>query len=290
MMKNRVLIVTNIIILSCIIIGLLIFMFWGIGGNHDLFQVKHEILYSETYNLNDIEKIKTDLKSYDVEIKESNDNNFKVEVYGNEKNKDNIKLKVNNKELNIDQIGSSICFGFCYSDSAVVIYMPKENIIELDINTISGDIDIFDDILNKVNLKTTSGDIKVKNLEEAIINTTSGNVMVDKVKEAVINTVSGDINVDNTQNIKVKSTSGDITIMEVREAFDIKSTSGDVTIRDLIINNDSKVVTVSGDVTINLNNDADINVNTRSGDRDIKHSKGEYNLDIKTTSGDITVL
>lgn len=289
-MKNKTLIITNIIVLSCIAIGLLIFMFWGIGTNHHFFNIKNELLYTETYNINEISKIKTELKSYDIEFKENNNNEVKIEVYGNEKNKENIDAKIKNETLNIEQKGSSICFGFCYSDNLIIIYMPKENNLGLDINTVSGDIDILVDVSNDISLKSISGDIKTKNLKDASLNTTSGDINVEKVRNASLNTVSGDIKVNEASNIDAKSTSGDITILEVTNKLSIKSTSGDVTVRDFTINSDSKVNTVSGEVNINLTNNANINAETRSGDKDIKNSNGEFNLDIKTTSGDITVM
>jgi len=288
-MKNRALIITNIIILCCIIIGLLIFMIWGIGSKHSFWDFKNELLYSKTYNMEDITKIKTDLRSYDIELKEANDNNFKVEIYGNEKNKDNIKVDINNKNLTIEQKGSSICFGFCYSNNVIVIYVPESFNNELDINTISGNIDIYVDVL-KANLKTTSGDIKMQNIKYASINTTSGNIKLEEVKEANINTVSGDVMINSSEKVEVKTTSGDIKILEASEKIFINTTSGDVTVRDFTINSDSKVHTVSGEVNINLRNEADIKVDTRSGDKDIKNTNGEYKLDIKTTSGDITVM
>ncbi len=288
-MKNKALIITNIILLCCMIIGLLIFMIWGIGSKHSFWEFKNELLFTKTYNIEDISKIKTDLKSYDIEFKAANDNNFKVEVYGNEKNKDNVKININNNTLNIDQKGSSICFGFCYSDNVVVIYVPESFNKELDIHTISGDIDVYVDTL-KVNLKTTSGDIKMQNVEYASINTTSGNVKLEEAKEANINTVSGDVRVSSSENIDIKTTSGDITILEVTKRIYLNSTSGDVTVQDFTINSDSKVHTVSGEVNINLRNEANISAETRSGDKDIKNTNGEYKLDIKTTSGDITVM
>ena len=288
-MKNKALIITNIILLCCMIIGLLIFMIWGIGSKHSFWEFKNELLFTKTYNIEDISKIKTDLKSYDIEFKAANDNNFKVEVYGNEKNKDNVKININNNTLNIDQKGSSICFGFCYSDNVVVIYVPESFNKELDIHTISGDIDVYVDTL-KVNLKTTSGDIKMQNVEYASINTTSGNVKLEEAKEANINTVSGDVRVSSSENIDIKTTSGDITILEVTKRIYLNSTSGDVTVQDFTINSDSKVHTVSGEVNINLRNEANISAETRSGDKDIKNTNGEFKLDIKTTSGDVTVM
>jgi len=290
MSNNKALIITNIIILCCIIIGLLIFMFFGINGKYNFFKFENERLYSETYNLTEVNKIKADLKSYDIIFKESDNEDIQVEVYGNKKKKDNIKLDIKNNELNITQRVTSLCFGFCFSESLIVVHLPKEYHGELDLVTISGDIEINVDILNNVSLKTTSGDVKTRNLEDAIINSVSGDIRVKKAKDVKINTVSGDVRVEKSNNIDAKTTSGDITILEVSQKLDIKSTSGDVKVNEFTINNDSNISTVSGDVEVNLKNDADIKAETRSGDKDIKNSKGEFNLDIKTTSGDITVM
>ncbi len=289
-MNNKALIITNIIILSGIIIALLVFMIWGITTNHNFFNVENDKLYSETYNLDEITKIKTDLKSYDIEFKENNAENIKIEIFGNKKDKDRVKLNVNNHELNLEERGTSFCFGFCFRSNLIVIYVPKEYQGELNLITVSGNIDILIDINNNVNLKTTSGDIKTKNLINAKIYTTSGDINILKSDNIEANTVSGSIEIKEGKNIKAKSTSGDININHATKFIDIKSTSGDIELDNFTIGKNSKIESVSGEVTINLLNEAFVDAETRSGDKNIKTMRnGKFNLFIKTISGDITV-
>lgn len=289
-MNNKALIITNIIILSGIIIVLLVFMIWGITTNHNFFNIENDKLYSETYNLAEITKIKTDLKSYDIEFKENNAENIKIEIFGNKKDKDRVKLNVNNHELNLEERVTSFCFGFCFRSNLIVIYVPKEYQGELNLITVSGNIDILIDINNNVNLKTTSGDIKTKNLKNAKIYTTSGDINILKSDNIEANTVSGSIEIKEGKNIKAKSTSGDININHATKFIDIKSTSGDIELDNFTIGKNSKIESVSGEVTINLLNEAFVDTETRSGDKNIKTMRnGKFDLFIKTISGDITV-
>ncbi len=289
-MQNKALIITNIIILSTIIVGLIIFMVWGLGTNHKFFDVKQDKLYTKTYNLDEITKIKTNVKSYDLEFKESINDLIKVEIYGNEKNKRNIKLGVNNNELYINETGSIICFGFCFSSNKAVIYLPKKYTGEFDITTVSGDIDILVDALNNVNLKTTSGDVSTKTVKDAKITTTSGDVRILKGSNIEISSVSGNIKIEETKKVKAKTTSGDVDIQKITNSLDIKTTSGDIEIENFTIKENSKAESVSGEVTIKLLNEAFVSAETKSGDKDIKAMRNPgSDLYIKTISGDITV-
>lgn len=289
-MKNKTLIITNIIILSCVAIGLLIFMFWGINTRHSFFDYKKEMLASETFTLNDIKNINVDLKNYDIEFREGNDNEIKVEIYGSEKSKDNVNIDLKSDKLNILQTGSTLCFGFCFADNEVVIYIPRDFKREMDINTVSGDVDILLNLISdNIKIRTTSGDITIQNLNNGDISSTSGDITLKEARNLELSTVSGDIDVDKVVRLNAKTTSGEVNALEILESLDIKTTSGDVTVRDFSINSDSKIESVSGEVTVWLNNEAIINAETKSGDKDIKSSNGEYTLNLRTTSGDITV-
>lgn len=289
-MKNKALIVTNIIILVCIIIGLLIFMFWGIGTKHEFWNGESKMLKEENYDLDRIQKISTDVKSYDIFTKQSEDNNIKIEVYGSKKSINDIEISVDNQELKIKQVGSTFCFGFCFSNSKIVIYLPFNMNIATDFKTTSGDITIKTPFNHDTNsIKSTSGDIYLEYLKVGNVKTTSGDIKINEIKSGQVSSTSGDIEIQKSEILKVTTTSGEIEIKTLTNMGTLKSTSGDIEINSFTIYDNSNIETTSGDIDIRLNNDASIYTDTKSGDIHIKKSQGEYELNLKTTSGDITV-
>jgi len=288
-MKNKTLIITNIIILSFIIIALICFMIWGSFGNFNFWDFKGKLISSDTYSIAEVKKITSNLKSYDLEIMESDTSEIIVEVYGNKKSENNLKINNEGANLNIKQIGSTMCFGFC-STSKVIVYIPSNLPIDLDLLSISGEIEVNPDFINSNTIiKTTSGDIKANNLYSSTIKSTSGDIEISSINEGSIVTTSGDISIDYLKSCDIKSTSGEINITELSSGGTIKTTSGDIEIDRFTINENTFISSTSGEIEIDLLNEAYIDAQTKSGDKDIKKSRGEYELIINTTSGDITV-
>lgn len=289
-MSNKALIITNIVILSCVIVGLLVLMFWGVNGKFNFYDNKKILLESKKFNISDINKLTSDVKNYDIKIMNSDSEDVIVEVYGSEKNKSHINLDLNNKELKITQSGSTFCFGFCFYDNEIIVYLPSDLKNGIDLLTVSGDI--FAEVLfnqAEVSIKTVSSDIKVNGISKGDIKSTSGDILIDNITDGVITTVSGDISISKASNIKASSTSGEIEIKEL-EVANIKTTSGDIELDNFRIKENSKVESVSGYVNIRLLNEAYVDAETKSGDKDIKVMRNsKYDLVIKTISGDITV-
>ncbi|MCM1052775.1 MAG: DUF4097 domain-containing protein [Ruminococcus sp.] len=307
-MKNKSLIITNIIILSCVAIGLTVLLFLGTSTNFNFVKENSELLYQKEFNLNDISLLTANIKNFDLTFKESSTNDIKIEVYGAIKNKDSIEISLNNNELFVNQTKhkSTICIGFCFHHNEIVISMPKDININTNLKAVSGDIKIDNNLnekgvitttsgdislnsLNKADITSTSGDITLKNINKGSVSSTSGDITINEIKEGTITTISGDIEVNNTDSLEVSSTSGEIEISKANKLLNAKTTSGDIKIRSFNIENDSKITSTSGDITINLLNDAYIEAKTTSGDKDIKSTNGDYKLTLKTTSGDITV-
>lgn len=288
-MKNKALILINIIILSIIIVALICFMIWGSFGNFNFWNFKNELISTSTYNVNEIKSITSNLKSFDLEIEESHTNEIIVEIYGDKKNQDDLKITTSSNTLDLKQVGSSFCIGFC-STGKIIVYVPNNLDVNLDLYSSSGDIDIFPDIINRnVKTITTSGDITLNYLISGTIKSTSGEIKITNINEGNISTTSGDINIGSINNGTIKSTSGEVYIDNLTSGAEIKTTSGDIEINRFTINENTNITSTSGEVDIYLLNEAFIEASTKSGDRNIKKSRGEYELNISTTSGDITV-
>lgn len=306
-MKSKSLIITNILILVIVLIGLSVLLFLGLGREHDFIRESSELLNSKTFNKSEIEHFISDVKNFDLMIKESLDDQIKVLVYGSKKNKDSIDININNGELIIQQTKrkSSICIGFCFNHNEIVVYMPKDIMIDSDIKSVSGDVNLKNNF-NNLKITTTSGDIELNdstnadisavsgdinghNIKKGSISSTSGDITILELNDGKVATVSGEVEINNADTLEVKTTSGDVNINRINKLVKARTTSGDIKINSFTILDNSEITSTSGDVRINLNNDAYIDASSISGEKDIKPSNGENKLVLRTTSGDITV-
>lgn len=284
MKKNKLGIKICLGILIIVILALIGVIIWGIkSGNGFTFFEKPVIIYDNTFEK--IASINVDVTSYDVELKESNNDIIKVEISGSKKNQDKFHVEEENGNLTINENGSSVCIGFCL-DGTITIYLPNQD-ITYHHKSSSGNI--YSDIdLRSVVINTTSGDITLKNINDGTISSTSGNINVANANKLNVSATSGDISLDETKNIIANTKSGNIEVRSITSKMDITTTSGDINISSLSIKEDSKAEAKSGNIDIKLDKDVFIDATTRSGNIDIDNTNTNPTLIIKTTSGDIT--
>ena len=284
MKKNKLGIKIGLGILIIVILALIGVIIWGIkSGNGFTFFEKPVIIYDNTFER--ITSINVDVTSYDVEIKESNNDIIKVEISGSKKNQDKFHVEEENGNLTINENGSSVCIGFCL-DGAITIYLPNQD-ITYHYKSSSGNI--YSDIdLRSVVINTTSGDITLKNINDGTVSSTSGNINVANANKLNVSATSGDISLDETKNIIANTKSGNIEVRSITSKMDVTTTSGDINISSLSIKEDSKAEAKSGNIDIKLDKDVFIDATTRSGNIDIDNTNTNPTLTIKTTSGDIT--
>ena len=289
MKGNSALIITNIILLSCIVVGLIIFMIYGMSGKISFFGKNVKLVDEIKYNDININSVKVDVKSYDIEVTSSDTNEIAIEIYGNEKTKKNTEITNSNGVLRINQKRSIICFGFCYT-SNIVIKLPKSYQGKFDINNVSGDIISRIDFLENDNsITSTSGDIELPTITSGTIKSVSGDIKISYLKTGKVKTTSGDIEITSFENGEITSISGEIEIDNFIGSGSIETTSGDIRLNKFEILGNTTINSTSGDIRVNLLNEAYITADTISGDKDIKNSRGEYDLKLKTISGDIDV-
>ena len=284
MKKNKLVLKISICILIIIIIALIGVVIWGIiSGNGFTFFEKPTVIYQETFE--DIENVIVNVTSYDIEIKESEDTHIQVEISGSQKSKDKFNVEQENDTLSINQNGSNICIGFCLGGS-ITIYLPQEEITYTHLSN-SGSLN-SDVNLARVDIKTTSGDINLKNVREGTFSSTSGNIQVANAYKLSASTTSGDISLDEVEDLVITSQSGHVKVGSVTYKMDITTNSGAIDISSLNIKEDSKIEAKSGNVDIKLNQELFIDVSTKSGNIDINNTNASPSLSIHTTSGDIT--
>ena len=284
MKKNKLGIKIGLGVLIIVILALIGVIIWGIKSENGFtFFEKPVIIYDNTFEK--IASINVDVTSYDVELKESNNDTIKVEISGSKKNQDKFHVEEENGNLTINENGSSVCIGFCL-DGTITIYLPNQDIIY---HHKSSSGNIYSDIdLGSVDINTMSGDVTLKNINDGTISSTSGNINVANANKLNVSATSGDISLDEPKNIIANTQSGNIKVRSITSKMDITTTSGDINISSLSIKEDSKAEAKSGNIDIKLDKDVFIDATTRSGNIDIDNTNTNPTLTIKTTSGDIT--
>ena len=163
----------------------------------------------------------------------------------------------------------------------------------------------FDDIV----IRSTSAEIDVRGLAaEAIsVSAESGNVSISCAAKALkLNTTSGKISADLRQADKVnlESVSGKINVTAASiNSLSVKATSGAVSCELGAAPSECKLRAVSGSIDLVLPDDPDFTarISTTSGDFESDFAlkkdgnvyicgSGSANIDIKTTSGDVSIL
>ncbi len=131
-----------------------------------------------------------------------------------------------------------------------------QNIKDATINVSSGDITL--DKVEKLEIKSTSGDIKISEVDEFKAESTSGDIEVEKINNHIdLKTTSGDIEIKNltlTNNSSINAKSGDIIVYNASEGiyYNTKVKSGDVKINnnDRYAEIELTINTTSGDIII----------------------------------------
>lgn len=265
----KIFLIVMLIVLAILVTALMVYALIFNKSPWD-FSSKSVLLLDENYDT-DIKNINIEDVSSNIYIKESEEDQIHVHVYGGEK--EIVESKIEQETLNITKKGRIFCFGFCFRKEEITIYIPKDSEINLNLKTVSGDMEITS-IKGNVELKSTSGDIKVGEVENAKITTTSGDIKLTKANALEVNTTSGNIRADKIEN-----------------SIEAKAVSGNIKINSFTIKEDSHIKTVSGDVTIEDISDVYVETSTTSGDVQIENNNrtASQTLSIRTTSGDIEV-
>ena len=247
--------VIKITLLSIICVALVGFMITLIHNGFNFKNMKRKLILNETYEAANISKVKVESKSTDINIYEAEDDKFKVEVYGDDDTDPEVSNEDETLSINLKN-KTRVCFGICLG-SKINIYVPKDYEGKFEIETKSGDI---------------LSELKTYN-------------------EYKIDVTSGDITLNNVKSLEGHATSGDLEIDKINNYLKFKTTSGDIEIDEFEVNQNSSISVTSGDVTIDKCTNAYVDASVKSGDIDIKKNDrhAEYELKIKTTSGDVEV-
>lgn len=263
----------NIVMITLLSILIFVLVSFLIVSPKGMFKSEKAKLVSEkTYSVYDFENINIDVKSADIYVFNSQNDEVNVKIYATKSDK--VKSEIANGNLDINIRNKNHFCLFCRMSNKVEIYLPES-------------------FANKMNIKATSGDMKIESFDNLKLNVhaTSGDVNARGIKSGTFKLTSGDVNVGRVNTLKVDLTSGDVEVKRITSSANIEVTSGDVEIDRFDINKNSYIKATSGDVKIESIDNVYVNAKVTSGEIDVNNSdrKAENELKIKTTSGDITV-
>ncbi len=250
-----------------LILLLVILIFMGIAALNFTGLKSLTAIKGEEKSFNNVEKIVVESISLSVEVLETDGTTVTIKDnskgYGLRAGKSNT-LKQENGVVTFKQ-GKGMFLSFVMGN--VVIEVPRGSILEYDVSSISGDIDLDAMSRDSLNASSISGAIEIhQGGEKAEVETTSGSVRIHAPFEKVkAESVSGSIRLkadENSKEVLTSAISGSIRIQLKNVSgysMDYSSTSG--SIKDTYDNID---YSKSGQA--NRGNSAlDINVSTISG-------------------------
>ncbi len=259
-----------------------------------------EVDESKTFKASEISEIYVDVVSTDINIIDTDGDeiivNFSGEVSTNRKmDLPELVAYKTGDELRVEiRKPMRFIFGMNIYRTRLDIYIPKDSLEVLEIETVSADAGVVALDVDELNFSSTSGDFNGRE------------IVTDTVK---LNSTSGDFGLeDYTGNLDIDATSGDVMLEDgtSNENIEINTVSGDVYI-DQECSSDMDIKTISGEVGINLSKDAEFYLKTSTVSGDIGNSfpikiessgrnrlegvvgSEEKEIEISTTSGDISI-
>lgn len=260
--------VIQLVILLIIIAALVVVMTLGMTGNISIpignilrkgsFS-NSVLIYDQVYDGTNLKFIETDLSSADLEYHFSQNSELRVVYYGPENEKDSplVKTKYENDRLEIKQHDRISVFNMI-SGEKLIVYLPADFDKEIAGHTASGNILFNEDIsLNKLSLKLSSGNVKLKKLitDDADITVSSGTISADSIIASTYNfrMSSGNFKTAEIEGAgDISSTSGNTDIKSYKGGGSIKSTSGNIDIGILSLDSDLEISLTSGNVSADL--------------------------------------
>ncbi|MBB6216726.1 lia operon protein LiaG [Anaerosolibacter carboniphilus] len=241
------------------------------------------VIEGVTADINIIPEERNDIKSHFYgKITSSDLPKMKVTVSGNK-----VTVKVEeSKKMHIE---------FSSSDLTLDVFIPKNYGGDLKVGSVSGDVKMQEEWgLSDISLNLTSGDAKIQHLtaKNLSFESVSGDLTMEDIstESTRIEVVSGDMNINNFKgNLKGKSTSGNFKISYLTFDYDIdfEAVSGDIII-DLP---DDAAFALDAEALGDIACDFPVTVNGKSEKNQLKGVvKSENNkVVLRNTSGNITI-
>ncbi len=305
-----VLIVGGAMVALGIVFSVLGFMVFRNAGSKNGSSKKpelNEVVISDSFTNIEVAEI-----SDEVIIKPSEDGEVRVEYYDYDEIVHEVDVKGDTLTVKVNDIHDGepwwtwIQFGFDLEriinnsdyDTRTVIYLPEDSYGSLEVNTVSGEIEVPENYaFNDVAINTTSGSITCgcTATGDIEIGTVSGEITFTSVNadKFQASSTSGSVKLSNAKvsgAVTIDTVSGEIILKDVESgSLNTNSVSGDVMFTNLTTD-DVNIDTTSGEVSGTITGDHEYDVDTVSGDISLPSDiKGEAMVVISTVSGDVDI-
>lgn len=218
-------------------------------------------------NKYEVQEIFADVKSIDIKICADDVEEMEIDAPSDD------SIEVTSEDQSLSIIEKQKLFVPVFGKRKIMIRLPKDRVLKsISLNSVSGDFKIKGQLeANAIEIKTVSGDIKVKRVQSSEIH---------------VKTTSGNANFENLSfnHLDFSSVSGDGKVKECTGyQSHMKSVSGDLECKENDIEQMSMVST-SGDIRANLlGSESEYTVINKKQ----RHGNGSKALEMKTVSGDI---
>ncbi len=298
MIKNKPLIITLIVVLSIIAISLVVGLIFMLTGKFNFKtrimnfgnKISENLVYEKEYPFtHDLENISISLNMGDIEIRESNNNLIRVEIYSEES-----YYNVNDvNDLSIE-VKNKTCHFFCFNvkKDKVIVYLPTNYEHNISLKNNYGDIKVEKFVDATLDIEEDCGDVFVEEINSAKIKNSYGDIEVKKANNLDIEEDCGDVDVDTVSSAIIENSFGDIRIDTVSNGYvKIENNCGDIEIKNLELVKDSNIIDDLGNIEIGNTNKIYIDAKTDLGDVDIRNNEreAEVKLTIENNCGDIEV-
>lgn len=293
-MKNKGLIVSLIIFLSIVVVGITI-TFVGLLNNKVNFpriafghKISKELILDETYK-QEFKKIDITSTMGNIKVKNSKDNQIRVEVYGE---KENLEVATDNDILAIKYKDKS-CIGICinYEMAKIIVYLPKEYNQLINLKNNYGDIEVANLKQATINIDEDCGDVKIDQANKVDINNNYGDIKINSVTNANIDEDCGDVEIRKVSSITAKNNFGNINIGAILDYVKLNVDCGDINIDNLNITKNSSIKNNYGDIKVKKTNDIFIDSHVDLGDNKVKKNnrKSSITLQVENDCGDVNI-
>ena len=195
----------------------------------------------KTFDIDQLREIYIHSVSSGISVFSTDEEDIKIHFYGrsalkSEKALPRLITNLEGSKLKIEIEYPKVLFYWAAADVLLDIYIPRDYRDNVIIDAVSADVDISNLDLNNFQCKTVSGDLRIKFL--------------------------------GSNSLTLKTTSGEVNIMDFTGNLKADSVSGDINVSYRIFDNNIDVKTISGEVKIDLPQNAEfyLKTNTVSGE------------------------
>ncbi|MGM1047816.1 MAG: DUF4097 family beta strand repeat-containing protein [Bacillota bacterium] len=240
--------------------------------------------------------------SWDIEVKESTDNQVHVDINGKQKDKKKVPVSVTHQDHKLiiqqnKQIGGALSAFTFEKEGTITILVPKNTVEQVTLINKEGDLDIHTLATQKLTVKNQAGNVKFNQVEadSGVFNLIVGDLTVNNSSFRNLDVVAkaNDLYFNNTTSSiwNVFSENGEIVLKGIDEKgeMNVETKTGDIQVGYQNAPSSLKVAVenTKGDTTVNLANLS----TTMNSDEEVNGTigAGEYLLHLKSHSGNIGI-